>query len=89
MGVNQTTDLSGDFEPGEIEQYLGGKFAPTISKKIRKDPGAIGRLFKEGKYPYVGRISKSDYEREKARLPPERKAQLNSACSTSSADRPS
>jgi polyphosphate kinase 2 len=68
VGVNQPSNSSSGFEPDEIEQYLGGEFVPTISKKIRKDPGAIGRLFKEGKYPYVGRIAKSNYEQEKARL---------------------
>jgi polyphosphate kinase 2 len=37
-------------------------------KKIRKDPSAISKLFKEGKYPYTDSISRSAYSEEKAKL---------------------
>ena len=51
-----------------FEHYLGGEYIPSISKKIRRDPFAIGKLFKEGKYPYRDRIDRSHYNREKAKL---------------------
>ena len=50
------------------EHYLGGEYIPSISRKIRRDPTAIGKLFKEGKYPYQDRIDRSLYNREKAKL---------------------
>ncbi|MEH6592263.1 MAG: polyphosphate kinase 2 [Halioglobus sp.] len=50
------------------EQYLGGEFSSDIIKKIRKDPDAIGKLFKEGKYPYTDRIARKAYSAEKAKL---------------------
>ena len=50
------------------EQYLGGEFSSDIVKQIRRDPSAIGRFFKEGKYPYTDRISRSAYGEEKAKL---------------------
>jgi polyphosphate kinase 2 len=52
----------------EPNPYLGGEFIPNISRKIHQDPSAIGRLFKEGKYPYVDKIPSKTYEEEKARL---------------------
>ena len=52
----------------EPNPYLGGEFIPNISRKIRKDPSAIGRLFKEGKYPYLDKIPGRTYVKEKARL---------------------
>ena len=54
--------------PGMQERYLGGDYSSAIIKKIRKDPKAIGKLFKEGKYPYTDRIPRGKYEKEKARL---------------------
>jgi len=54
--------------PGTQEHYLGGDYSSAIIKKIRKDPQAIGKLFKEGKYPYTDRIPGSKYEKEKAKL---------------------
>jgi polyphosphate kinase 2 len=52
----------------EPDHYLSGEYIPSISKKIRKDPTAIGRLFKEGKYPYLDKIDRKKYEKEKAKL---------------------
>jgi len=52
----------------EFDHYLGGEYIPKISKKIRKDPVEIGRLFKEGKYPYVDKIATSKYDKEKGKL---------------------
>lgn len=50
------------------EQYLGGEFSSDIIKKMRKDPTAIGKLFREGKYPYTDRIARRAYSEEKAKL---------------------
>jgi len=53
----------------EIEEHhLGGEFSSDIMKKMRKDPRAIGKVFKEGKYPYTDRISRRAYENEKKKL---------------------
>ena len=51
-----------------FEHYLGGEYISSVSRKIRRDPSAIGQLFKEGKYPYKDRIDRSRYNREKAKL---------------------
>lgn len=48
--------------------YLGGECVPSIAKKISRDPSAVGKLFKEGKYPYVDRMERPRYEKEKAKL---------------------
>ena len=50
------------------EQYLGGEFSSDVMKQMRKDPKAIGKLFKEGKYPYTDRIARRAYEAEKQKL---------------------
>jgi len=50
------------------EHYLGGDFSSAFIKKIRKDPMAIGKLFKEGYYPYTDRIPRRKYNSEKAKL---------------------
>ncbi len=50
------------------EQYVGGTYSSETISKLRKDPQAIGKLFKEGKYPYTDRIPRYTYEEEKARL---------------------
>ncbi len=50
------------------EHYLGGEYSSSIIKKMRKDPAAIGRLFKEGKYPYTDKIPRSKYLKEKLKL---------------------
>jgi polyphosphate kinase 2 len=55
-------------QPGTQEHYLGGDYSSDTIKKIRKDPQAIGKLFKEGKYPYTDRIPRSKYEQEKGKL---------------------
>ena len=49
-------------------QYLGGEFSSDIIKAMRKDPKAIGKLFKEGTYPYTDRIARRAYESEKKKL---------------------
>ena len=36
--------------------------------RLRKDPKAIGELFKEGKYPYTDKSPRSQYDKEKALL---------------------
>ena len=50
------------------EQYMGGEFSSEMMKKMRADPTAIGKMFKEGKYPYTDKIQKRAYEEEKAKL---------------------
>ncbi len=55
-------------QPDMQEHYLGGDYSSAIIKKIRKDPTAIGKLFKEGKYPYTDRIPRRTYNQEKAKL---------------------
>jgi len=50
------------------DYYLAGEYIPSISRKIRQDPQAISKLFKEGKYPYSDRIARGLYEDEKAKL---------------------
>ncbi len=55
-------------QPGTHEHYLGGDYSSAIIKKIRKDPTTIGKLFKEGKYPYTDRIPRKKYNEEKAKL---------------------
>jgi len=55
-------------QPGTPEHYLGGAYSSDIIKRIRKDPKAIGKLFKEGKYPYTDKIPRGKYEKEKAKL---------------------
>jgi len=50
------------------ESYVGGTYSSQTISRLRKDPQAVGKLFKEGKYPYTDRIPRSKYEEEKARL---------------------
>ena len=50
------------------EHYLGGAYSSATIRKIRKDPSAIYKLFREGKYPYTDKIAKKKYEVEKAKL---------------------
>ncbi|MEH6580823.1 MAG: polyphosphate kinase 2 [Halioglobus sp.] len=67
--LEENHDSSEADNPAVIEeQYLGGEFSSDIIKKIRKDPQAIGKLFKEGKYPYTDRIARKTYSEEKAKL---------------------
>ena len=47
---------------------MGGEFSSEMMKKMRADPTAIGKMFKEGKYPYTDKIQKRVYEEEKAKL---------------------
>lgn len=64
------TDTSNtDTDSANIEeQYLGGAFSSDIMKQMRKDPTAIGKVFKEGKYPYTDKIARRTYEAEKKKL---------------------
>ena len=50
------------------EHYLGGAYSSATIRKIRKDPSAIYKLFKEGKYPYTDKIARRKYNAEKAKL---------------------
>jgi polyphosphate kinase 2 len=50
------------------ESPLGGPYRSEIISRIRQDPQAIGKLFKEGKYPYTDRIPRNKYEEQKALL---------------------
>ena len=46
----------------------GSEYSADTISQLRKDPKAIGELFKEGKYPYRDKIPRSQYEKEKALL---------------------
>ena len=50
------------------ESYLGGEYSSSTIKKIRANPESIGKLFREGKYPYTDNLSRKRYEEEKKRL---------------------
>jgi polyphosphate kinase 2 len=50
------------------DQYMGGAYSSAIIKKLRKDPSAISKLFKEGKYPYTDHIPRRKYDKEKQKL---------------------
>jgi polyphosphate kinase 2 len=67
-GASSIVEDAEQSQPEMEEQYLGGEFSSEIIKKIRKDPSAISKLFKEGKYPYTDRISRRAYSKEKAKL---------------------
>jgi polyphosphate kinase 2 len=59
---------AGDTLQATHESYVGGTYSSKTISKLRNDPQAIGKLFKEGRYPYTDRIPRSAYENEKARL---------------------
>jgi polyphosphate kinase 2 len=50
------------------DTYLGGEYSSSTIKKIRACPASIGKLFKEGKYPYTDLIPRSKYDKEKEKL---------------------
>ena len=50
------------------DSEAGSDFSAEKISQLRKDPKAIGELFKEGKYPYRDKILRSQYENEKALL---------------------
>jgi len=63
------TDPEETHEHPELEDtYLGGEYSSATIKKIRQCPASIGKLFKEGKYPYTDRIKRSTYNSEKEKL---------------------
>lgn len=63
------TEIQDVHEHPEIEDtYLGGEYSSATIKKIRECPVSIGKLFKEGKYPYTDKIKRSTYETEKKKL---------------------
>ena len=63
------TDVKDVHEHPEIEDtYLGGEYSSATIKKIRECPVSIGKLFKEGKYPYTDKIKRATYESEKKKL---------------------
>ena len=56
-------------EHPELEgTYLAGEYKSATIRKIRACPESIGKLFKEGKYPYTDRIKRNTYEHEKTKL---------------------
>ncbi|NOR18773.1 MAG: polyphosphate kinase 2 [Xanthomonadales bacterium] len=65
----KSNSLTESAEQAVIEEsYLGGKYSSAFIKKLRNCPESIGKLFKEGKYPYTDRIKKHTYDREKEKL---------------------
>jgi len=66
---DKSADAKEIHEHPEIEDtYLGGEYSSATIKKIRACPASIGKLFKEGKYPYTDRIARSTYNTEKEKL---------------------
>ncbi len=66
---DKSVDAKEIHEHPEIEDtYLGGEYSSATIKKIRACPASIGKLFKEGKYPYTDRIARSTYNTEKEKL---------------------
>jgi polyphosphate kinase 2 len=55
-------------EQHEIDHAMGGSYSSDTISRLRQDPKAISKLFKEGKYPYTDRIPRNKYEEEKAQL---------------------
>jgi polyphosphate kinase 2 len=55
-------------EQEERDILFGGTYRSEIISRLREDPQAIGKLFKEGKYPYTDRIPRTVYNEEKAKL---------------------
>ena len=66
--MNSEADISTVHEQSEQLDPLGGTYRSDIISRMREDPKAIGKLFKEGKYPYTDRIPRRVYMEEKARL---------------------
>jgi len=54
--------------PEDDDHYMGGAYSSDIIKKLRKNPTAIGKLFKEGKYPYTDKIPRKSYDEELSKL---------------------
>lgn len=53
----------------EIEDsYLGGAYSSSTIKRLRRNPESIGKLFREGQYPYTDTIPRRRYEIEKKKL---------------------
>ena len=72
--ANEVTEVS-ESAPAETqneldieESYLGGEYSSAFIKKLRTCPESIGKLFKEGKYPYTDTIKKRTYDQEKEKL---------------------
>ncbi len=69
INEDEKTAVAVPLEQPEIEEsYLGGEYSSAFIKKLRKCPESIGKLFKEGKYPYTDRIRTNTYNREKEKL---------------------
>ena len=66
--MNSEAEISTVQEQSEQLDPLGGTYRSDIISRMREDPKAIGKLFKEGKYPYTDRIPRRVYMEEKARL---------------------
>jgi len=50
-------------EPLKVEtSYLGGEYSSSTIKKIRANPESIGKLFREGKYPYTENLPRTAYK---------------------------
>ena len=43
------------------DTYLGGDYSSETIRKIRNNPESIGKLFREGKYPYTDRMPRPKY----------------------------
>jgi polyphosphate kinase 2 (PPK2 family) len=67
-GTGMESEIKTNIQQLPSEESEGGSYGSDTISRIRKDPKAIGALFKEGKYPYTDKIPRSQYEKEKAAL---------------------
>jgi len=58
----------GPEDPEEQENLFGGTYRSEIIARLRENPKAITRLFREGKYPYTDLMPSTIYERQKELL---------------------
>ncbi|MBT8051711.1 MAG: polyphosphate kinase 2 [Xanthomonadales bacterium] len=65
---SKQTSNNRSLAPGAARDGRAGEYAADDISRIRKDPEAIGALFKEGVYPYNEKVLRSEYEKEKALL---------------------
>jgi polyphosphate kinase 2 len=59
---------SAEPERGDAAGAVRGRYRSKTMSRLRGDPQAIGKLFKEGKYPYTDRIPRPEYAAQKAKL---------------------
>jgi polyphosphate kinase 2 len=66
--MDSEAQIIGPEESEEQENLFGGTYRSEIIARLREDPKAISRLFREGKYPYTDQMPGSIYETQKELL---------------------